>query len=195
MIRIAFLRHGPTEWNRAGRIQGRSDIPLDADAQSELATLSLPPVWSEAQVWTSPLQRAVQTAQALSAAPPAVSGDLTEMHWGAFEGQRGEDLIGDPASGYRHLEDWGWTFRPPGGETPRAVANRVSRWMQGLTEDAVAVCHIGVIRAALALAHGWDFTGTPPFQIKRKRLYGIVRAPEGLRPLDTWRLIDEGSDA
>ena len=37
MTRLALVRHGHTEWNRAGRIQGRSDIPLDTDARAELS--------------------------------------------------------------------------------------------------------------------------------------------------------------
>ena len=42
MTRLALLRHGHTAWNRAGRIQGRSDIALDADARKSLADLCLP---------------------------------------------------------------------------------------------------------------------------------------------------------
>ena len=42
MIRLALLRHGHTAWNRAGRIQGRSDIPLDAQAREDLSGYALP---------------------------------------------------------------------------------------------------------------------------------------------------------
>lgn len=188
MIRIAFIRHGTTAWNRAGRIQGRSDIPLEPQARAEFAALTLPPEWHDAQVWASPLSRACQTAQALTGQPPLQAPDLIEMNWGDFEGLRGKDLIQDPNSGYRHLEDWGWSFRPPNGETPREVADRVANWMHGQTKDAVAICHIGTIRAALALAHGWDFTGPAPFRIKRKRLYGLTLHGTTITPSGEVRL-------
>ena len=61
MIRLALLRHGPTAWNREGRIQGRSDIPLDDSARADLAALRLPPPWDRAALWSSPLRRAVET--------------------------------------------------------------------------------------------------------------------------------------
>ena len=46
-------------------------------------------------------------------------------------------------------------------------------WVESLKEDTVAVCHIGVMRALLAVAHDWPFNGTPPFSIKRNSLYCI----------------------
>ncbi|MBB96492.1 MAG: phosphoglycerate mutase [Rhodobacteraceae bacterium] len=182
MTRLALLRHGHTEWNRAGRIQGRSDIPLDAEARADLAKLCLPAPWDTATLWSSPLERARDTAELVSDRVPDIANALTEMTWGDWEGQRGEALLATPGSGYAHIEDWGWEFRPPGGETPREVAKRLTPWLAGLEGDTVAVSHIGVMRVLLALAHDWEFDGPAPFRIKRNRLYVITVEGDRLRP-------------
>ncbi|MBL3703822.1 histidine phosphatase family protein [Sulfitobacter sp. BDSS02] len=179
MIRLALLRHGPTEWNRMGRIQGRSDIALDDQARLDLGALRLPGAWEKAELWSSPLARARDTASCLTGRMPQISDALIEMNWGRFEGQKGAELIEDPESDYRHIEDWGWDYCPPDGESPKMVSERLDPWLDGLTRDAVAVCHIGVMRVLLARAHGWDFIGPAPFRIKRNRLY-ILTLDEGL---------------
>ena len=173
MTRLALLRHGHTDWNRAGRIQGRSDIPLDQTARDELSGYDLPDHWNAADIWSSPLQRASETARLVTGQPPQISDALIEMNWGDWEGLRGVDLIADTDSGYRHIEDWGWAYRPPNGESPAEVWARLSPWVLGLRSDTVAVCHIGIMRVILAQAWGWDFEGPAPFKIKRNRLYVI----------------------
>lgn len=173
MTRLALMRHGHTGWNRAGRIQGRSDIPLDQQARTELSGYALPPAWTEAVLWASPLQRAAETARLVAMRDPKTSAALTEMNWGDWEGLRGQDLILDPNSGYRHIEDWGWDYRPPNGESPAEVWARLVPWLDRLQSDAVAVCHIGIMRVILAKATGWDFSGPAPFRIKRNRLYVV----------------------
>ncbi|EEE37501.1 phosphoglycerate mutase family protein [Rhodobacteraceae bacterium KLH11] len=173
MTRLALLRHGHTSWNRAGRIQGRSDIPLDRDARAELSGYCLPSAWEKAAIWSSPLRRAAETAALVSGRHPRTSAALTEMNWGDWEGKRGADLIEIPDSGYRHIEDWGWDFRPPGGESPAELWARIAPWLTGLHGDTLAVCHIGIMRVILAKAWGWDFAGPAPFKIKRNRLYVI----------------------
>ncbi|WP_282170713.1 histidine phosphatase family protein [Ruegeria atlantica] len=173
MSQLALLRHGHTHWNRAGRIQGRSDIPLDDDARTELAGYELPGSWNKAALWSSPLQRASETAALVAGREPMVSKALTEMNWGDWEGKRGVDLIADADSGYRHIEDWGWDYCPPNGESPAEVRARLQPWLGGLQGDTVAVCHIGIMRVILASAWGWNFDGTAPFKIKRNRLYVI----------------------
>lgn len=171
MTRLALLRHGHTHWNRAGRIQGRSDIALDDDARLELAGYHLPPGWEAADIWSSPLMRARETAELVSGRVPSTSDALTEMNWGDWEGLRGVDLIEDSTNGYRHIEDWGWDYRPPNGESPADIWTRLSPWLSGLQTVTVAVCHIGIMRVILARAWGWDFAGPAPFKIKRNRLY------------------------
>ena len=89
MTRLALLRHGHTPWNRAGRIQGRSDIALDAQARADLAALSLPAPWDRAALWSSPLARAFDTARLVAGRDPQTDPALTEMNWGAWEGQHG----------------------------------------------------------------------------------------------------------
>lgn len=177
MIRLALLRHGHTDWNREGRIQGMSDIPLDAQARLDLSQLRLPPPWHDAHLVASPLKRATQTAELVAGRAPETDPALREMNWGDWEGRKGLELRADPASGFRDIENWGWDYRPPGGESPREVRARLLPWLAGLRGDTVAVCHIGIMRVLMALAHDWDFEGPAPFAIKRNRLFLIEIDP------------------
>lgn len=183
MIRLALLRHGHTPWNRAGRIQGRSDIALDDSARAELAAQALPTPWDSAALISSPLSRAVETAQLVAGRAPRQEHALTEMNWGNWEGQQGAELITQPGSGYKHIEDWGWDFRPPQGESVAELRDRVLPWARALTQDTVAVCHIGIMRVLLAQAHGWAFSGDAPFRIKRNRLFILEIDGDHLTPL------------
>ena len=107
---------------------------------------------------------------------------MVEMNWGAWEGLHGADLRADPASGFRDIERWGWDYRPPDGETPREVWARLEPWVYSLTQDTVAVCHIGIMRVILAQAYGWDFDGPAPFRIKRNRLFVVEISAGALTP-------------
>ncbi len=182
MIRLALLRHGHTAWNRAGQIQGRSDIPLDAAARDELAGFTLPAPWDQAELWSSPLSRAVETAELVSDTIPKTDAALTEMFWGDWEGRKGLDLKAQPGSGFRDIEHWGWGYRPPGGESPAEVWSRIEPWLMRLKRDSVAVCHIGIMRMILARAHHWDFDGPAPFRIKRNRLFVVELDGAALTP-------------
>ena len=66
MTRLALLRHGHTPWNREGRIQGRTDIPLDDEARAHLGDLHLPDGFDHFDVVSSPLLRAFDTALLLA---------------------------------------------------------------------------------------------------------------------------------
>jgi broad specificity phosphatase PhoE len=179
MIRLALLRHGHTPWNREGRIQGRTDIALDSEAAEQLAKLALPDSWADADIWSSPLKRAAQTAEIVTNQSPKTTPALTEMDWGDWEGQHSKDLKADPQSGFKDIEDWGWSFAPKGGERVDAVRARLLPWANARTHDTIAVCHIGVMRVLLAHATGWNFEGPAPFQIKRNRLFVIEISAAG----------------
>ncbi|MCX7567298.1 histidine phosphatase family protein [Sulfitobacter sp. F26169L] len=183
MIRLALLRHGHTAWNREGRVQGRSDIPLDAAAIAELSAKRLPAPWDTADLWASPLERAAHTAQLVSQRTPCTDPALIEMNWGDWEGRIARELRADPACDHRDIEDWGWDYAPPNGESPDALRQRLVPWAKGLTNDTVAVCHIGVMRVLMAHATGWNFDGPPPFAVKRNRLFIIELGA------DQWRLL------
>jgi len=196
MIRLALLRHGHTAWNRAGQIQGRSDIPLDDAARAELAAQRLPAPWDGADLWSSPLERAAETARLVSDRQPQCAPALTEMFWGDWEGKRGLDLQADPRSGFRDIEHWGWDYRPPNGESPAEVWARIEPWVFSLSQDSVAVCHIGIMRMILAKAYGWNFDGPAPFKIKRNRLFIVEIDGRKLTPLaDPVRLAKRGNNA
>ncbi|MBC6442843.1 MAG: histidine phosphatase family protein [Rhodobacteraceae bacterium] len=180
MAELALLRHGHTSWNREGRLQGRRDIPLDDEARHALSALQLPADWADADLVSSPLKRACETAAIVAGRAPVPVAPLIEMDWGDWEGKSGRDLREDPKSGYTDIEHWGWSMQPPGGEALSDVRDRVVPWAMALTRRTIAVCHIGIMRVLLAHAFDWDFTGTPPFAVKRNRLYVLEPAAGGL---------------
>lgn len=188
MIRLGLMRHGHTAWNRVGRIQGRTDIPLDDDARADLSALRLPDGWDSADIVASPLARATETARLVTGRTPTDIPALIEMDWGTWEGAHGTALSAAPESGFKPIEAWGWHYRPPGGESPDEVRTRLLPWARSLTHDTVAICHIGIMRVLLAHATGWHFDGPAPFRIKRNRLF-VLRierdgwALDGIEPL------------
>ena len=87
MTRVALIRHGPTAWNEARRIQGHQDQPLSDAGRDEVARWRVPPEIAAFDWVSSPLIRAVETARLLGApAPLATDPRLVEMDWGEWEG-------------------------------------------------------------------------------------------------------------
>ncbi|MEA3290991.1 MAG: histidine phosphatase family protein, partial [Pseudomonadota bacterium] len=116
---------------------------------------------------SSPLRRAVETARLLGF-EPETQEPLIETRWGDFEGldrhqlhARIDELNLDPSLGI--------DFQPPGGESPRMVAERLGEWLKERARHSVplvAVTHKGVIRAALSLATGWDMREDYPEKLR-----------------------------
>lgn len=144
----------------------------------------MPGDFAAAALISSPLRRAEETARIVGRRNPAIEPALIEMDWGAWEGRRGVDLLADPHSGYCHIEEWGWDFRPPNGETPATVWQRLQPLVARLRVDTVAVTHVGVMRTLLARATGWEYSGPSPFKVKRDRLYVIEISDGGALRFD-----------
>ena len=169
MTLIAFLRHGPTDWNREGRIQGQTDVPLCPAGRDEVRAWRLPEDLAGARIASSPLSRARETAMLLAGDVHTIEPRLMEMNWGSWEGERIADLRQRLGDRFSANEARGLDFRPPGGERPRDLLARVRSWIEELdgTQDTiVAVTHKGVIRVLLAEATGWNLTGKPPVRLQ-----------------------------
>ncbi len=183
-VSLALIRHFPTAWNAAGRIQGRTDIPL-ADPERRCGTLERDLVGRDWYV--SPLGRARATAALLGVAAPAIDQRLIEMDWGTYEGQTLDDLRRRLGARLAENEARGLDFRPEGGETPREVAARLKAFLNDIARNsrpAAAVTHKGVIRAALALATGWDMRGKAPVKLAWDRAHIFAVAVGGGLSLD-----------
>lgn len=161
MTLLAVLRHGPTAWNRDGRLQGRADIQITDEARRALSQRRVPSPFCEWPVRCSPLIRCRQTAAALGL-ETVDEPRLIEMDWGDYQGRTIEALRRAEGAAFRANERRGLDFKPPHGESPRDVQQRLAPLLRELGaagRSTLAVTHRGVIRALYAQAAGWDMTG------------------------------------
>ena len=168
-VPLVMLRHGPTQWNETGRIQGRSDQPLSAAGRAAVRGWRLPETFRAHRWIASPLARARETAALMGHQEATVEPALIECDWGQWEGSTLAELRARYGSEMAALEARGLDFRPPGGESPRDIQARLAPWLARIATEGqplVAVCHKGVIRALTALASGWDMCGPPPEKIR-----------------------------
>ena len=162
---VFYIRHGETDWNVAGRLQGRRDIELNERGREQarhcgavlrdlLARDGRDP--STLDFVSSPMVRARETMElargALGLAPDAYAVDeaLAEISFGDWEGFTIAQLhYSDPARISQREHDK-FHFLPPGGESYEMVMARMGRWYEGLTRDTVAVAHGGTARGLMA---------------------------------------------
>ncbi len=170
MSLIAFIRHGRTLWNEAGRIQGHTDTELSPRGRSEVEHWRLPVRFHTWQCFCSPLRRTRDTAILLGVVDPTPAAELIEMDWGQWEGKTLKELRAELGEPMVLNESLGLDFRPNGGESPRDVRDRLKPWIAGLkiagALPAIAVCHKGVIRSALSLATGWTMEDKWPVKLR-----------------------------
>lgn len=165
-MRIAFLRHGPTDWNEEGRIQGRIDMPLSEAGRVKMAAL-LPPA-GFAIAYTSPLGRARETAKLLGYANAIVDERLAEHNWGDWEGMTREEILARDGGDAFAKAGSGIDFTPKNGESTRDLLARVAAFLReraGDPRDAVAIAHRGVLRSAYTLATGWNMATPMPAKL------------------------------
>ncbi len=181
MTTLALLRHAPTEWNKARRLQGRADMPIADASRNELKRRRLPDSLANFHPLSSPLRRCLETA-ALLRLDPEVDPRLIEMDWGAYEGHTLADLHREFGFDMAANEARGLDFRPPDGESPRDVQQRIDPLLAEIAaaeRATIAVTHRGVIRAVYARAVGWDMKSTPAHELDLYALHIFELAPDG----------------
>lgn len=156
---FALIRHGQTDWNLAGRVQGRTEVPLNAAgiAQAQAVAEHIAAPWAgpgaptaqgtaewDAVEWgavlTSPLARARDTARIIAARlqleTPVEHPGLLERNFGVAEGLAGGELVAARAGG-----------EYPGSEPRAAVALRAAAVLESLHAEAPG-------SAAIVVSHG-----------------------------------------
>lgn len=162
---LYLLRHGQTEWNLQGRLQGRSDSPLTALGRAQAARQAeLVADLPDMARFSSPAGRAVDTARIVFAGKPFVQdARLHEIDIGDFSGQTEAqlraahpDLFADGGIG--------WYDRTPNGEGFAAMQARLRSFLDELRGPAIIVTHGITLRmiAALALGLPWARMGQVP---------------------------------
>ncbi|WP_460517934.1 histidine phosphatase family protein [Humibacter antri] len=89
--RLTLVRHGETDWNRQRRIQGSTDVPLNAVGMAQARAAGLSLIGTDyVALYSSPQVRAVETAriiaETLGMGQPIVRDDLRERSFGPAEG-------------------------------------------------------------------------------------------------------------
>ena len=162
---LYYVRHGQTDWNRVGRLQGQHDIPINALGRTQAIRCGgilrdlLARYGRQAgdfDYYASPLSRARVTMELMRAElgldPGGYRTDvrLLEMSFGRWEGFTSAELNKHEAGALAARERDKWNFTLPGGESYAQLMVRVRAWYETIARDAVVSAHGGVARALIA---------------------------------------------
>ena len=186
--RIIAIRHGETDWNVDGRIQGQLDVPLNATGQWQVHRLALA-VADEgiAAIYSSDLLRAFETAQSVargSGCAIVTDTGLRERGFGSFEGLSFAEIAQrwpDESARWRKRDP---AFGPPGGETLNqffersiATATRLAALHPG--ETIALVSHGGVMDCLYRAASRLALDAPRSWQLGNASINRLLYTPQG----------------
>ena len=155
-----LVRHGQTDWNRAGKIQGTTDIPLNETGRQQAEQLAgvlkersgYPAGTRVDAVYTSPLARAFQTAEILAGKEKLPLRRLTELRerdFGCWEGKNWQQVEAEYPDEFHLWREQPMVGIPSGGESRKSCELRSERAIRQILEetagDAVIVAHGGIL--------------------------------------------------
>jgi 2,3-bisphosphoglycerate-dependent phosphoglycerate mutase len=186
--RILAIRHGETEWNVDGRIQGQLDVPLNAMGRWQVHRLALAVADEQiAAIYSSDLLRAFETAQAVArGSGQAIATDtgLRERGFGTFEGMSFDEVRQrwpEMSDRWRRRDP---EFGPPGGETLNqfyarsvATATRLAALHPG---DTIAlIAHGGVMDCLYRAASRLALDAPRSWQLGNAAINRLLYTPQG----------------
>ena len=167
-----LIRHGETDWNVAGRLQGQLEVPLNEKGrrQAQQVAARLGGEAKFAAIFTSDLGRARETAVAVSRVlglPSTVREDLRERHFGLLSELTLEEIAARHPELSARLRAREPDFVPEGGESLWQTYERSCRALSEIAREwpgaqVIVVTHGGVIDAAWRAAMGL------PLQVRRE---------------------------
>ncbi|MDQ0506572.1 histidine phosphatase family protein [Xanthobacter agilis] len=183
--RFFLVRHGETDWNVAGRLQGRRDVPLNPLGRIQagrvgrvLHQLAGPP--ELLTFVSSPLVRATETMRILRTSLDLPAHDFAtdirfaEISFGQWEGQTWPELRRRDFEAVRQRDRDPWSFVPPGGENYVDLSRRILAAIARLAGDVVIVTHGGVIRAALHVLAGMPPEEAAGLPVRQGAVYVVA---------------------
>ena len=144
---MLLVRHGETDWNAEGRLQGHTDRPLNEHGRRQAKELADRLAGEEVDaIYASDLLRARETAEIVGerlGLPVVIDADLREKNWGNWEGLTGDERV--------HVEFEGESTREHRDRVLRAVDRIVERHPE---QRIVVVTHGGSLRRIQAAVNG-----------------------------------------
>lgn len=174
--RLLLARHGQTDWNETHRFQGQADTPLNETGLAQATALGKRLAGEPIeQIYSSDLQRALITAQAVAGAhdcPITAEPRLREMSFGAWEGLTYQQIESQHPEILQRWQDDMLTVTPPGGENLLEVAERVASAVAEILsahpgQRVLLVAHGGPLQVLICQAFGlspaqfWQFYLSP----------------------------------
>lgn len=148
-VKFFVIRHGKTDWNAEGRIQGNVDTPLNTrgDEQARAVARALADM-SVGELWSSDLARATQTgAHVSTACNVKLKPDkrLRERHFGVFQGLTYEECLERHPRSFAAYRSGDPSFVIPQGESGQAFFERVVAFFQERAKSTWPGSHVAVI--------------------------------------------------
>lgn len=159
-MEVILVRHGESEANAQGIIQGQGDYRLSEKGRSQaLATATALIDFHPYRIYVSPLRRAHETAEIINRPHNAdliVLDDLIEYHLGEFEGLCGEEITARfPELPEKMKQGVPFHHLAPGAETDAAASARTRRALQEILDSGlprvIVVSHLGILEHLIRL--------------------------------------------
>jgi probable phosphoglycerate mutase len=183
---LIFIRHGQTDWNAEGRMQGHKDIELNDTGRAQarrngkalrahIEQAGLSP--GDLHFAASPMLRTLETMRIVCAeleredSDFAVDERLREITFGVWEGFTIPELQAQSPDLVARRKADKWGFVPPEGESYKMLSDRIGAWLATVTRPTVVVSHGGVMRVVRGLLLGIPQAEIPTLEVPQDQFF------------------------